>query len=61
MAQKLVTLFLSRVLEEADAVEIEEHLQEYLDEGWYIKEVHPLSGGGRSDVLGAWVVVLLER
>jgi hypothetical protein len=61
VAQKLLTIFLSRVLEESDAVEVEEHLQEYLDAGWYVKEVRPLPGGGRADIVGGWLVVLLER
>jgi hypothetical protein len=39
---------------------VEEHLEEYLSQGWKITDIH--SFGGSADVAAkGWIVVLLEK
>jgi hypothetical protein len=60
MQQKLVTIF----LKDPDTNGFrEEHLGDLVDQGWIIKELHPLngSGGGETDVISGWIIVLLEK
>ncbi len=68
--QKLVTIFLSD--DNDDDIEIEEHLVEYLDEGWRVAQLLPIGAGagygsgGDSETEGhcyvaGWLAVLLER
>lgn len=68
MKQKLVTMFLHDVQSEKGAYGdpktnrlfgVTEHLQEYLDDGWTIKDVKTLGGAG--GCLSGWIVVLLEK
>ncbi len=40
---------------------VEEHLQNYLQEGWVIKAIHGMGGGSESFFASGWVVVLLEK
>lgn len=74
MQQKLVTIFLSihgtydktkgRNKKKKAHGLVEEHLNDYLQVGWRIKQITALGGGGRGegydDFVGGWVVVLLE-
>ena len=39
----------------------EEHLQDYLQQGWVIKAIHGFAGGSESFHASGWVVVLLEK
>ncbi len=68
--QKLVTIFLSD--DDDDDMEVQEHLDEYLEEGWTIRSVTPFGtgagfgAGGESDTEGhgyvaGWLAVVLER
>ena len=69
MMQKLVTIHLTnyayakgelkRKGEETHGF-VEEHLQEYLNDGWVINSVTGLGGGTEYTVSG-WVIVLLEK
>ncbi len=68
--QKLVTIFLSD--DDDDDMDLQEHLEDYLEEGWTIVSVTALGAGagngagGESDDEGhsyvaAWMAVLLEK
>jgi hypothetical protein len=68
--QKLVTIFLSD--DDDDDMEVQEHLEEYLDEDWRIVSVTPVGtgagsgAGGEADDEGhcyvaGWIAVLLEK
>jgi hypothetical protein len=70
MAEKLVTIYLDShaymggkwikgTFSEQHGL-VEQHLQEYLDSGWRIKEVHSLGGADANTVRG-WIVVHLEK
>ena len=39
---------------------VEEHLEQYIAEGWVISSIHGFGGGGGLNVRG-WVTVLLEK
>jgi len=68
--QKLVTIFLSD--DDDDDMEVQEHLDEYLEEGWHVVSLTPFGagagygGGGESDSEGhcyvaGWLGILLEK
>ena len=68
--QKLVTLFLSD--DDDDDIEVQEHLDEYLEEGWHIQSITTLGAGagygagGESEGEGhcyvaGWLAVVLEK
>lgn len=68
--QKLVTLFLSD--DDDDDIEVQEHLEEYLEDGWQIESITTLGAGagygagGESEAEGhcyvaAWLAVVLEK
>lgn len=68
--QKLVTVYLDnlsyaqgkwrKAAHGAQHGVVEEHLEEYLSQGWKISDIH--SFGGSADVSAkGWIVVLLER
>lgn len=68
--QKLVTIFLSD--DDDDDMEVQEHLEEYLDEDWRIVSVTPIgtgagsgAGGGADDeghcYVAGWIAVVLEK
>ncbi len=69
--QKLVTIYLdNQVYSKAKFFaggsaekhgRVEEHLQDYLQQGWVIKAIHGFGGGSESFVACGWVVVLLEK
>jgi len=70
MQQKLVTIFLSD--DDDDDMEVQEHLQEYLEDGWKIESLHRVGtgagygAGGEADAEGhcyvaGWLAVLLEK
>lgn len=73
--QKLVTVFLSihgsynntkgRNKQKKAHGLVEEHLIDYLQAGWQVKQMTAVGGGGRgegyADFVGGWVVVLLEH
>jgi len=40
---------------------VEEHLQDYLQQGWTIKAIHGLGGSSESFFACGWVIVLLEK
>ncbi len=68
--QKLVTIFLSD--DDDDDMEVQEHLEEFLEDGWHIQTMTPLGAGagygagGESDAEGhcyvaGWLAVVLEK
>jgi len=68
--QKLVTIFLSD--DDDDDIEVQEHLGEYLDDGWAVKSITPFgtgagyAGGGESESEGhcyvaGWLAVVIEK
>jgi hypothetical protein len=61
--QKLVTILLhDNSREHTQHGAIEEHLREYLTEGWRIASVTPVGQtGGQSRGTRAWLAVVLER
>ncbi len=70
MPQKLVTIFLSD--DDDEDMEVQEHLEEYLDDGWTVRSVVPVGAGagygagGEADAEGhcyvaGWMAVLLEK
>lgn len=61
MQQKLVSIYLSNRGDPHPHVQ--EHLGDYLAQGWRIKEFKPLdgAGGGENFHLGGWIIVLLEK
>ena len=75
MVQKLVTFYLVSNREELEELEelrrgrklrnfkAKEHLQEYLRDGWVIRDYKTLDGSssGHSIRHSGWVVVLLDR
>ncbi|MEW4530341.1 hypothetical protein [Maioricimonas sp. JC845] len=70
MQQKLVTVYLDTTAYEgskwrapgrSDAHGMaEEHLQEYLEEGWQIASLYGVGGAAYTDARG-WIAVVLER
>ena len=40
---------------------VEEHLQQYISEGWKISSVSGFGGGSEGLAVRGWVVVLLEK
>jgi hypothetical protein len=62
---KLVTIYLCDGWDDGveEDQQVKEHLTEYLERGWYIKDIKTLSGsgGGRTEYLGGWLAVVLER
>lgn len=66
MQQKLVSVYLiDYVFPNGDAVAedtgVKEHLNEYLEEGWRVVQMLPLSGTGGGKEIAGWLIVLLER
>lgn len=68
MKQKLVTVFLhdmgakGKNYGDPDAgafYGVKEHLQEYLSDGWRVREFKPMCAAG--GCLSGWIVVLLEK
>ena len=61
--QKLVTVLLhDNSRDQSQHGEVEEHLKEYLSEGWRILSVTPVGHtGGQSRGTRAWLAVVLER
>ena len=68
MLQKLVTIFLHDQVgrgkkygdpEANPFLGVCEHLEEYLDRGWRIKDVQTMGGAG--GMMSGWVVVLMEK
>ena len=68
--QKLVTIFISD--DDDEDMEVQEHLDDYLEEGWTIRSMVPFGAGagygtgGESDTDGhcyvaGWLSVLLEK
>ena len=68
--QKVVTIFLSD--DDDDDMEVQEHLDEYLEEGWHVVSMAPFGagagygGGGENDSEGhcyvaGWLGILLEK
>jgi hypothetical protein len=66
--QKLVTFFLSD--DDDDDIEVQEHLDDYLEDGWSVKSVTPMgagcgqSGGEDADghcYVAGWLAVVLEK
>ena len=57
--QKLVTVHLRENLKLR--VEVEEHLQDYLQDGWRIVSVAAAGAGSTPGASCAWVVVVLEK
>jgi len=68
--QKFITIFLTD--DDDDDMEVQEHLDEYLEEGWSIRSVTPFGAGagygsgGGSDTEGhcyvaGWLAVVLEK
>jgi hypothetical protein len=55
--QKLVTVYLRESLNS----KVEEHLQDYLQDGWGIVSVAAAGGGSNPGAGCAWVVVVLEK
>ena len=55
--QKLVTVR----LKETDKEKVEEHLTDYLEEGWKITSVAAAGGGEHPGQAIAWVVAVLEK
>jgi hypothetical protein len=40
---------------------VEEHLQEYLDDGWFINSVAGFGSSGEGTYARGWIVVVLAR
>jgi hypothetical protein len=40
---------------------VEEHLQDYLQQGWAIKAIHGFGGNAETFAARGWVIVLLEK
>ncbi len=40
---------------------VEEHLSEYLNQGWKVAAIHGFGGSGESITARGWLTVLLER
>lgn len=61
MIQKFVTIFLAEDVRRDKHGKVEEHLDEYLKEGWRITDVR--IGTGACDYYGGrgWVGVILEK
>ncbi|MFG0332377.1 MAG: hypothetical protein ACF8TS_03350 [Maioricimonas sp. JB049] len=70
MQQKLVTIYLDTAdydkgkwlalgRSEAHGL-VEEHLQQYLEEGWQIASMQGVGGAAYTDARG-WIAVVLER
>jgi hypothetical protein len=68
--QKLVTIFLSD--DDDEDMEVQEHLDDYLEEGWTVRMIKSFGAGagygagGESDAEGhcyvaGWLAVLLEK
>ena len=67
--QKLVTIFLHDRFEKQNGgygdpksnslFGVSEHLENYLEDGWTIKEFQTMGGAG--GCLSGWIVVLLEK
>lgn len=67
--QKLVTIFLHDSFDQKKGsygeptsnrlFGVSEHLEEYLKEGWTVKEFKTLGGAG--GLLSGWIIVLLEK
>jgi nitrogenase subunit NifH len=55
--QKLVTVY----LREGQNSKVEEHLQDYLEDGWRIVSVAAAGGGSNPGAGCAWAVVVLEK
>lgn len=69
--QKLITIYLDNLAYAKGKVLVgnladkhglvEEHLQEFLQQGWTIKAIHGFGGNSESINVRGWVVVLLEK
>jgi hypothetical protein len=40
---------------------VEEHLQQYLADGWTIMQVHGFGGAAESPLARGWITVVLEK
>jgi hypothetical protein len=70
-SQKLVTIYLdntayakAKLLVGSFADKhglVEEHLSDFLTQGWRIAAIHGFGGGSESIAVRGWVTVLLER
>jgi len=64
--QKLITIYLKDIDgcgDFIDSGETQEHIGDYLSDGWIIKNLTTLSGngGGETEVSAGWVVVVIEK
>jgi hypothetical protein len=59
MMQKLVTLYLNAVKVKHGTVE--EHLSDYLSEGWRIVSIAIAGGAGGFESTSAWTAIVLEK
>lgn len=67
--QKLVTIYLDNVAYEGATMfkgyankhgQVEEHLQQYLDDGWWVVSTSALGGADGITARG-WIAVVLEK
>jgi hypothetical protein len=40
---------------------VEDHLQDYLQQGWAIKAIHGFGGAAETFAVRGWIVALLEK
>lgn len=60
MEQRLITIYMTEGVDEDRG--LQEHLGDYLQDGWRIVSVTPIgSGVGSEDTLTAWFAVVLQR
>jgi hypothetical protein len=69
--QKLITIYLDNIAYAKGKLMvgsfadkhrlIEEHLSEYLDQGWRIAQLQAFGGGSDSLAVRGWIIALLER
>jgi len=58
--QKLLTIYISDAKSPKHGA-IEEHLEQYMAEGWRIKKIDTLGGTHVQGALSGWIVVMIER
>ncbi len=59
MEQRLITIYMTTLVDEDRGVQ--EHLDEYLQDGWRVVAITPIGSAGDGDELAAWFAVLLQR
>ncbi len=68
--QKLITIYLNNQVYEKGKLfargadehgVVEEHLQDFLQQGWTVKAIQGFGGGSESFYARGWVVALLEK